>query len=73
MICEVFRSFELKRLRFTHEFFPRVFKGSVLYILQQVWRHLETAHNPAGELEMRKNLSKDFKGGTRMALMRALK
>ena len=30
-------------------------------------------HRPAGELEMRKNLSKDFKGGTRMALMRALK
>ena len=32
-----------------------------------------TAHSPAGELEMRKNLSKDFKGATRMALMRALK
>ena len=31
------------------------------------------AHSPAGELEMRKNLSKDFKGATRMALMRALK
>ena len=30
-------------------------------------------HSPAGELEMRKNLSKDFKGATRMALMRALK
>ena len=25
-------------------------------------------HRPAGELEMRKNLSKDFKGGTRIAL-----
>ena len=30
-------------------------------------------HSPAGELEMRKNLSKDFKGATRMALMRASK
>ena len=30
-------------------------------------------HSPAGELEMRKNLSKDFKGGTRIALMKALK
>ena len=30
-------------------------------------------HGPAGELEMQKNLSEDFKGGTRMALMRALK
>ena len=32
-----------------------------------------TMHSPAGKLEMRKNLSKDFKGATRMALMRALK
>ena len=34
---------------------------------------LNSSHSPAGELEMRKNLSKDFKGATRMALMRALK
>ena len=34
---------------------------------------LEGLHSPAGELEMRKNLSKDFKGATRIALMRALK
>ena len=32
-----------------------------------------SAHSPAGELDVRKNLSKDFEGATRMALMRALK
>ena len=30
-------------------------------------------HSPVGELEMRKILSKDFKGAARMALIRALK
>ena len=30
-------------------------------------------HSPAEKLKMRKNLSKDVKGATRMALMRALK
>ena len=30
-------------------------------------------HSPAGELEMRKYLLKDFKGATRMAIMRASK
>ena len=39
-------------------------------VLIQIVYHI---HSPVEELEMRKNLSKDFKGATRMALMRALK
>ena len=47
----------------------------VAFFVLNFWSKFEQNryHSPAGELEMQKNLSKDFKGATRMALMRALR
>ena len=44
-----------------------------LHAQETILQPFQVPHSPAGELEVRKNLAKDFKGATRVALMRASK